>query len=74
MKSFVNRFREVQSQLVAQRYAWIRLGVTAGLLFVRSGVVTEFKKHHDHSKCSCMPDSEFWVLNAFEETVRRHSG
>ena len=73
MNSLVNRFREVQSQLVAQRYKWIRTGVVAGLLFVDSGVVPEFKKHHDHANCSCMPDSEFWVLNAFEETVRRKS-
>lgn len=67
-----NRFKEIQSQLIAQRYTWIRYGVEAGIKFIKSGDVPEFKKHHDHSNCSCMKDSEFWVLNAFEQYVSRH--
>lgn len=66
------RFKEIQSQLIAQRYTWIRLGVVSGLRFLKTGEVPEFKKHHDHSNCSCMKDSEFWVLNAYEETLSRH--
>lgn len=67
------RFKDIQSQLIAQRYAWIRVGVSAGIKFVSAGLVPEFKKHHDHSNCSCMKDSEFWVLNAFEQYVLRHT-
>ena len=66
-------FRSIQLQLVSQRYGWIREGVTAGRLFVASGVVPDFKLH-EHVGCSCKPDSVWWVVNSFDVFVARHSG
>lgn len=63
----------ISSELITQRYGWIRDGVTAWRVFVVYGVLPEFKVH-EHVGCSCKPDSVWWVVNAFDVYVERHGG
>lgn len=66
------RFKKIQSELIAQRYAWIREGVTAAQNFLNKGVTPEFKKHQEHANCTCMKDSEYWTVNAYDTYIDRH--
>lgn len=63
-------FGKIRSQLVAQRYSWIRIGVVAGLSFLKHGV----KPQHIHELNEmCNSDSDYWIDFAYNEVIKRHS-
>jgi len=63
-------FNNIRSQLIAQRYAWIRIGVIAGLHFLKTGE----KQDHIHGiDDTCNKDSDYWIDNAYHEVIKRNS-
>lgn len=66
-----SRITQIKSELVAQRYAWMRAGIVGAKEFLASGSVPDFKQH-EHSGCDCKPDSVFWKVYAYDAYVVKH--